>query len=689
MIHPKAEYVIGIDFETYSAAPLPTVGLARYVNDPTFEPTLCGVATGSGTVVLEPRYSEDRKTLQDMICPPEYIITAQNAGFENAVLNWLGIEVPLRDTAVVAAVAGASRHLRGAAEQLLGLSKLDEDGSLLRLFAMPQKDQEDLEFDRSLIEKHPEKWKLFREYCARDAELSRGIYLNWWGDSRLHLKEMRYDEITRRMNDVGWPVDVPLVHEMRERYLANLDRIQDEFADQVDKDLNLASTPQLKKWCADRGVRASSFDKEHVASLLTKLYARAKVMALTAGQAEVVRMLETKKALGGSSLKKLETILDTQFEGRVYDQYVHAGAAQSLRTSGRSIQMQNLPRLPAVPRDMSTVKDPSAVWTNDDLGENLRQVFRAEHPQGLLIVADFASVESRALAFLADEAWKVHAYAKGEDVYKRQAMKIYNLQHIDDVTPDERRTGKVGELSCGYGAGPVAVKDFAAKMHVEMSEAEAKSLVMDWRAANPATVKLWGSLHDAIVKVVEAGGSRVVFLPGPASLHLTFAESDTPRSLFDQDPDAKTVRMSLHRSNGELLLTRFFHGCYMRGSNVGYYKPSTLKTGKPWKRTFTNPKTKRNQRYELYGGKLAGILTQSLCREIFFDCLSELDGRLRRVDNAKIVGQFHDEVVVEWSPGDIRADETIAKIHAAMGRSRMLPDLPMSVEVKYDRRYVK
>ena len=128
------------------------------------------------------------------------------------------------------------------------------------------------------------------------------------------------------------------------------------------------------------------------------------------------------------------------------------------------------------------------------------QVFTSSDPGGSLLVADFASIESRALAYQAGETWKVDAYHRGEDIYKAQAVKIFRLSGVDVVTKEQRTTGKVGELSCGYGAGPVAVKDFAAKMHVEMSESEAGKLVRDWRDANPKTVDLWERLLPLIAR---------------------------------------------------------------------------------------------------------------------------------------------------------------------------------------------
>ena len=677
--------LVGLDFETYCALPLPEVGLARYVNDPTFMPTLASVSTWANTTTIEfPAQDPDR--LRAMLAG-DTIVCAHNAGFERAVLKTMGIDIPVIDSAVVAAMAGADRHLAGAARQLLNMDKLDEDRSLLRLFALPQKDQPGLEFDMTLPSQHPVEWYKFREYCERDAELSRKLIMEWHGSEHLFEREMRFAKITLDMNEAGWPVDIEAVREMRERYQANLDEIQKDFAAHIDADLNIFSHPQVKEWCADRGVRSSSFDKQNVERLIAKLEKHATRQPLTKGQAQVLELLRVKQELGGSSLKKLDTILATAYNGRVYDQYVHAGAPQSLRTSGRSIQMQNLPRLGWI-RDMEQLHMEDSYWSNEELSENLRQVFRSSSPYGQLIVADFASIESRGLAYLAGEQWKLDAYRRGEDVYKAQAVKIFKLGSVDDVDKSQRTTGKVGELSCGYGAGPVAVKDFAAKMHVEMSEAQAGKLVRDWRDANPKIVDLWERLGTALFEAVKSGVPQTVV--AAHGISIKFHPSRTPESLHDQDPSAQSFQMIVWKG-GTVIMSRVFHGCYLRGRNIGYYKPSSLKGGKPWKNKYVDPKTKRPRFYELYGGKLAGILTQSLCREIFFDSLTHISKRLEAVPNVTIVGQFHDEVVVDWVPaqGQPSLAGVMAILEGSMNHSLTHPELPMGVEVKHAYRYIK
>jgi DNA polymerase bacteriophage-type len=677
-----AEKLVGLDFETYCALPLPEVGLARYVNHPTFMPTLASVAYFTGTHTRE-FPAENPKYLKSML--EGCTVSAHNAGFERAVLLSMGIDIPVIDSAVVAAVAGADRHLAGAARQLMNTDKLDEDGSLMNLFAKKQPGQVSDEFDRSLITKHPALWAKYKAYCERDAELSRGIVIDWHGDVALFWKELRYAQLTLEMNEAGWPVDIDSVHEMRDRYIANLDKLQDDFARNVDADLNLASNPQVKKWCADRGVTSRSFDKQNVERLIDRLIKLQRSRPLTPGQREVLDLLLTKQALGGSSLTKLKTILNTAHNGRVFDQYVHAGAPQSLRTSGRSIQMQNLPRLEHV-RDMGLLLDPRTRWTNEELAGNLRQVFTSSQPDGQLLVADFASIESRALAYQAGETWKTKAYNRGEDVYKAQAMKIFKIADVTTVTKEQRTTGKVGELSCGYGAGPVAVKDFAAKMHVEMTESEAGKLVRDWRDANPCTVKYWDALGRALFDAVSTGRYQSVI--AAHGIIIAFSPANTPASLLDQAPDVQSFYMDMWK-DGDLIMRRTFHGCYLAGRDIRYYKPSSLKGGQPWKAKYVDPKTKRQVFYKLYGGKLAGILTQSMCREIFFESLVELKRAIDEVPNATIIGQFHDEVVIDWVPGQYPMEYVMKLMEKTMTFSRTHPQLPMGVEVKHDYRYTK
>lgn len=697
--------IIGLDFETYAVTDLLTNGLDNYVNCEFFTPLIAAVkyVNDRGVTVREVfDFVQDpeaaRGGLWYLVRDPEVRIAAHNAGFEQAVLRRMGMSVPSEkfiDTAVLARAAGAAGKLEAAAPQLLGLDKVETGVNLIKLFSIPGDYQATWlglgDFDPRIVVDHPQEWQEFSRYCQVDADLSHDLAMLLL--SQMSDKELANTAVTMDMNNTGWFVDMPLVEEMQRRYEDNVAQAVDTFRAECDApDLNLSSFPQLQEWCRVRGVKASSFDEASVLKMQASLRKKLENPALDADKVRnylmVLALLDTKQMVGGSSLKKLQTLIDRVGPGsRLRDSYLHIGAGATYRTSGRGVQMQNLKRLNGQGDDVELLYDPDVSWPNDQLASNLRQVFRASHPDGRLIVGDFSSVESRGLAWQAGEQWKLDAYTRGEGIYEHQAAKIFNVAY-EAVTKQQRQTGKVGELSCGYGAGPEAVQTFAAKMGVEMSLQEATLLVKDWRDANGDIVRYWYQL-DAALKTAVGGIRATVKIPHG---WVQILPVPAPESLREQthDQDLMSLRVSIILTTGETVLTRVIHGAHLKGHNIGYWKPSERKTGALWVDRFMNPKTKRMQMYTMYGGKLSGILTQSLCREMFFDSLRSVHDWTRRFTNTLLIGQFHDEIVVEWWPeaGMPDLSTTMQAMEMRM-RSTVLPKFPLDAEIKSDFRYTK
>ena len=78
-----------------------------------------------------------------------------------------------------------------------------------------------------------------------------------------------------------------------------------------------------------------------------------------------------------------------------------------------------------------------------------------------------------------------------------------------------------------------------------------------------------------------------------------------------------------------------------------------------------------------------------MCREIFFVALVSNSEQLEQIPNATLVGQFHDEVVIDWVPGLYRMAHVMGIMEDTMSLSPTHPSLPMGVEVKHDYRYTK
>ena len=694
---------LGIDFETWAPVSIQDVGTDAYVNHPEFKPLRAAVETSTQLMhydfLLDPdalsRLIADLQKLRD-----GFSWFAHHAHFERLVMNKLGIPYFERTicTAALSRVYGLSGDLGSAGAQLFDISKDQAGPALIKKFSLAQECP-----TAESVSGDPD-WRTFGVYCGTDASIARKLgdelltQLGGNSVARMHREELT----TSSMNTVGWPVDTDLVKAMNQRYHLNLKSLEQEFRDtHLDaKDLNLNSLKQLKEWCATKGINATSFSKEAVESMLQRIAKRlstlnkspmsATTLSKIEGLRDVSDLLILKQALGGSALKKLEVILEkTDEDNRLRGSYLHNGAGQTARTSGVGVQMQNLKQMEEHPPEINAdlVMDPS--WDNNQLAANIRQVFQA-HNKGQIIVGDFSSIESRALAHLAGETWKTDAYFQGKDIYKETAARFFGTQY-DDVTKPERQAGKVGELSCGYGAGPGAVQSFASKMGIDFDEGMAGKIVRDWRAANPKIVELWRLLDEALTKCVRTGTESRFRLPNGFSV--TFLRNVTPASLLRLMPGARSVRMVVFK-RGRIVVQRFFHGCYLKGDRVQFFKPSKLKTGDVWTATYMDQKTKRRKPYSLYGGKLAGLLTQSLCREIFFNSLVALNENLRQpyFSNVKIIGQFHDEIALEWQVKSYRSTLADAKDELKRYMTSLpswLDNFPLDAVVQSAPRYIK
>lgn len=710
---------VGLDFETFSSVDIRKHGAARYFESPDFTVLLAAVSSGNrptGTMVFDFVTDPDARSKLLTELKHASVIVAHNASFERAVCRRLGFDLPqgkFVDSAVLARAAGAGSKLEAAAPQLLEVDKMAMGAELIRVFSVPTENNGGKPYSHEALladDKLYRQWSEFIDYCLLDARLSYELYQR--KSTAIPHKEMVFELLTQQQNDRGWFVDLPLVHEMQRRYKNNTRDLEARFRFHYDPngELNLNSYQQLQRWCADRGVRAKSFDQQAVPKMYRQIQHKLMDPAFIADRNrgglavqqqqkyfEVLALLELKKEMGGSSLSKLQTILDmTSSDGRLRNQYMHVGAGQTFRTSGRGVQLQNLARLANEPGDMSQLYDDNVHWGNETLARNIRQVFRAEHDQGVLVVGDFSSVESRGLAFLAGEQWKLDAYKDGKDIYKLLAMSYASNAGTayDDVSKAQRQGGKVGELACGYGAGPGAVQGFAEKMGIDMTDEESANIVVDWRAANPRIVDFWRMLDDMLRTVLTT--SRPAEQPLAAGGYLRIQVTDTPVSLQKQHPGARSLMVSIVDQRSKLFLARVFHGCYFRGKDVCYYKPSELKGGELWRARMSNPP---HAWYKLYGGKLAGILTQSFCRELFFHSMQQLEEGLKHDSNTQIIGQFHDELVVEWSPDTqtfgrpdgeyVPLQRLIDFMTTVMSMSSQWPAFPLEAEVKHAHRYIK
>jgi DNA polymerase len=220
---------------------------------------------------------------------------------------------------------------------------------------------------------------------------------------------------------------------------------------------------------------------------------------------------------------------------------------------------------------------------------------------GPLTVVDYASIEARVVAWIANEEWALQAFRDGRDIYVETAARMSTPS-----TPLTRFQGKVAVLALGYNGGVNSLRAMGA----EGNDEELLRLVQVWRRANPRIVRLWEVMGDA----VESGG-RV----GP---HIRISRHGST--------------MKMHLPSGRAIV---YHDVKWER-----YVVVDDKTGKKihkegWR--YADPK-RGGARIGTYGGRLVENATQAIARDVLAEALIRLEDA-----GYAVVGHVHDEVIVE------------------------------------------
>ena len=606
-----------IDIETFSSVDIRTAGLYPYVESDDFEVVLIAYAFDDEPVQLvDLTNREECAGLALLLTDPGTLKIAHNNAFERTALGkWCGRYLPPEewsDTMVLAAMNGLPMSLEaaGAALQITD-QKLDTGTALINYFCKPCKPTiANGGRTRNLPEHAPDKWEKFKEYCRRDVEAMRQIY------RRLQAFpvpdwERKVWCLDARINERGVLVDTELV----ESAIAVDEAFKAEHTEEMQKLTGLDnpnSVAQLKTWLDAVGVQCETLNKATVADLRKE-----------ATEKTTKRVLELRQLLGKTSTKKYHAMANAVGKDhRVRGLLQYYGAGRTGRWAGRLVQVQNLPQnhldnIGAV-REIVRARDLETLElcfnsVPDVLSQLIRTAFIAK-PGHTFLVADYAAIEARVIAWLAGEQWRMDVFAKGGDIYCSSASQMFKVPvEKHGINGHLRQKGKVAELACGYGGGVAALKAFGADK-MGLTEQEMQDIVNQWRAASPRIPRLW--------REVETAAKQALLHPGCMS----WVRGLDGKVQYKRDADALRCRLPSGRwltywgarldSNGSI--------CFM-GQN---------QTTRKWEKIDT------------WGGKLVENIVQAVAR----DCLAVA---LLRLDQAgyAITFHVHDEVIVEAPVG--------------------------------------
>lgn len=672
--------VICIDFETRSKVDLKKSGAWVYSLDPSTE-ILCLAITSSeeSTELLTQKDLDfksgliyDTKTELINQCekfrpkdsrPPCLIksllayrirdgvyIEAHNAFFEKAI--WKNIMVKRygwpdiynwRCSASVAAYHALPRSLSGVGK-ILNLSTVkDAEGRRVMLQLAKPKPKKDIFFEE---EEYPEKYQTLYDYCKSDVEAEFAIIERLGG---LPYGELEVWKLDQRINELGVPVDVQAINaalKILEDYKIKLEK---ELCDITEGEIETAGQrDKILDWCNQRGEKLIGLTKSDVVEAL-------KVVK----HPDVRRILEIRQSLSKTSTAKYEAMKNsTAPDGRIRDVLMYHGASTG-RWSGKLVQFQNLPRGHIKNMDSAIKLIKKGSLTTIELVEDDVMSFMSSAIRGMvgasknhsLFVADFAAIEARVLAWLANSRLMLSHFKTGRDLYKDMAAQIYKVP-VGKITPEQRQLGKAAILGAGYGMGSAKFYETCLSWGIKIDKKLASIAIQTYRDTYSEIPSLWRNVEQAALAAVSRKG------------HVKIGNLE----FFTEDDFLKCKLPS--------------------GRLLHYYKPKIEKINKEgWgeinQLTYLAEKTGKVFSNVTYGGKLVENITQAVARDIMANSMLHLDKL-----EYKIILTIHDEIIAEVPDKD--ACRTIDKFCDEMAKPpRWALDCPISVEGWQGKHYKK
>lgn len=612
---------INLDIETYSSVDLKDAGVYRYSEAEDFRVLLLAYSLdGTPVKVVDIEQGElipeeVREALQD----PSTEKRAFNAQFERVCLSKI-LRVSNSGWVCTKAQAANCRHIGGlgkVAERLGVTEQKDKSGeALIRFFSVPCKPTaKNGNRTRNEPRHEPERWELFKKYCAQDVRTEMAIAEALEGRGLSEYEQHIYN-LDQIINDRGAQVDEALIAGACAIDEAESGDLLQELQQLTGLD-NPNSVAQLKSWLEEQGEVVSSLSKGSTADIVQ-----------TTKKPIVRRALELREQLATSSNAKYAKLAETvNQDGRVRGLFQYFGAGTG-RWAGRLVQVQNLPRGSVKAEKLDEIRERVKAQDREGLkamtpnprkalSSLIRTAFIAS-PGCRLAVADYSAIEARVLAWLAGESWTLEAFEQGKDLYCETATQMFGVPVTKtNENKDLRQKGKAAVLACGYGGGVKALIAMGA-LNSGMHEEELPGIVKGWRRANSRIVRYWRDLETSAKRALQFPGA------GICAGRITFTKSGS--YLVATLPSGR----ELYFPDAQIQLQKY-------GESVTYSQalPSGLYV-----------------RTELYGGKIAENVTQAVARDLLAEALIRLEAR-----KYPVVLHVHDEAVVEFVPGFGSADE--------------------------------
>jgi len=378
--------------------------------------------------------------IQPLLENPDSLKIAQNYKFDQLVLSRAGLEVkgPIFDTMVAAYLVDASQKLSMDALAVKYLKYETVSIETLIGKGKKQKTMDQIPYDE------------VASYACEDADITLQLY-------KVLKEKLEEDELTEiaenlefplipvlgRMEQHGVKVDTEMLAGFAKELKKDLIEIKTEIFEKTGEEFNLNSPQQLghvlfEKMGLPAGKKTKTGQYSTSESVLTNLAPKYEVPGLVLDYRSLSKLLSTYV----DALPKLVN----EETGRIHTDFNQTVAATG-RLSSSNPNLQNIP-------------------IRTKRGREIRKAFVPADGFKML-AADYSQVELRVIASISGDENMITAFKNGEDIHARTAKEIFNLDSLDDVTPDHRRKAKEVNFGIPYG---VSAYGLSSRLGIENSE---------------------------------------------------------------------------------------------------------------------------------------------------------------------------------------------------------------------------
>lgn len=510
----SSTHVAHWDIETRGLLRLDKAGSWKYAADPGTEVICIAYAVDDQSIKIwlpgDPVPLEFHEIAQN----PNWFLCSHNAQFELALLrrilqprhDWPRIPLTrFRCTMAMGLALALPGKLELAAEALELIHQKDKAGQrLMLMMAKPRRPRKDEDPQGRHWFDDEDRLQRLYEYCTQDVEVERELHEQL---QPLILQELKLWQLDCIINARGFHFDRTLALAARKIAQALGPEINAELAELTDGAVtSIHQVAKLKEWLAAQGNSTTVLDK----AVIEELLANGELPAT------VRRVLELRQGGAQAAARKIDAFLARcDADGRIRGALRYHGASTG-RWAGNGVQPQNLKR-PIIENIDAAV---AAIATGDlqyikklypqplsVIGDISRSLITAA-PGNVLIGADFSSIESRVLAWISGEEWKLDSYRRfdatqdpRDEPYCITACKIFRVSDgTFDKNSPERKVGKTCDLAFGYQGGLNAWRKFEPD---RFSDQEVDQFKTEWRAAHPRIKKFWYAIDRATWQAVR------------------------------------------------------------------------------------------------------------------------------------------------------------------------------------------